>query len=115
MTAVGTALGRDPLQLELTPYEVLGVERCASPLEVEHAFRGGLIKRASVQKLTAAKIALERGLERAVIDLFLYEPEVLLRLEPSPLAEPGALEPARRASTAQAWEALLRGRFPDPL
>jgi hypothetical protein len=108
------ALGRDPLQGERTPYEVLGIERGAGASDVERAFRAGLLQRGNVAALTAAKIALERAADRALIDLFLYDGAALAPLQPSPLDDPGALELPRRAATAAAWEALLRGHFPDP-
>lgn len=104
---------KDPLQTELTPYELLGLERGATASDIDRAFKTALVKRANVQKLTAAKLALQRPLERGMLDLFQYDPKVLPRLAPSPVADPSVLAPEKRAATAKAWESLLRKTFPD--
>src|SRR5262245_43535534 len=97
-------LGKDPLQTELTAYELLELERGASAAQVEAAFKRALVRRSHLQRITAAKIALERPLARELLELFLYD---LTPLEPSPLRSPRALEPAQRAATAAAWETQL--------
>jgi tetratricopeptide (TPR) repeat protein len=104
---------KDPLQKEQTPYEVLGLSRGATAEQVDRAFKEGLLQRVNVQKLTAAKQALQQAAERAMVDLFEYDPAALARLAPNPLVDPAALEPPRRWETAKAWEAALKGRFPD--
>lgn len=104
---------KDPLQTEPTPYEVLGVECGASAAEIEAAFRQGLLKRGNVQKLTAAKLTLQRPAERALLDLLQYDSAVLARVTPNPLTQSGALDLAQRPSTAAAWERQFRAHFPD--
>jgi hypothetical protein len=103
---------KDPLQAEVTPYEILGVPRDASSDVVERGFREGLVQRQSVPKLTAAKRALQDPVERAVVDAFLYEPGFLSQMLPNPAADPAALQ-ARREQTGQVWAQTLGLRFPD--
>ena len=100
---------KDPLQKQQTPYEILGVARGATVADIDKAFKLGLVKRVPVQKLTGAKVALERPVERAVLDLLHYDDDVLARLN----AGPDALDPGRRADTANEWEGALRRAFPD--
>jgi tetratricopeptide (TPR) repeat protein len=104
---------KDPLQTEVTHYEVLGLERGATHAEIESAFKAGLVKRANVQKLLAAKQALQQPSDRAMLDLFHYDPRVLERLAPNPLQDPSHLQAANRARTAAAWEKQLKANFPD--
>lgn len=103
---------KDPLHRQQTPYEILGLSHGATPAEIDKAFKLGLVKRVNVQKLTGAKVALERPVDRAVLDLLHYDDAVCERLVPDPRgAESLAL--ANRAATASAWEAQLRRSFPD--
>lgn len=104
---------KDPFQTEPTAYEVLGVGPGAGNAEIDAAFKSGLTKGGSVQKLTGAKLALQRPLDRTLIDVFLYDPQTIERLSPNPLAEPGALASENRAATAASWEQQLRSHFPD--
>lgn len=105
---------KDPLQTQPTPYEILGVSPSATASEIDEAFKMGLVKRGNVQKLTGAKRTLERPLDRALLDLFLYDDAVLAKLGPDPLCDPSALDSMQRASTADAWQTQLRKTFPDP-
>ncbi len=104
---------KDPFQSEPTPYEVLGLECSAASSDIDTAFKAGLVRGGNVQKLTAAKLALQRPAERAAVDLFLYDDGVLARLSPNALENRAVLDSANRLSTAAAWEAELRGAFPD--
>jgi tetratricopeptide (TPR) repeat protein len=104
---------KDPLQSEQTPYEVLELERGASDADIDRAFKQGLAKRGNVQKLMAARNALQRPAERALLDLFQYDPQVASCLSPNPLADRSVLELERRQETAAAWERQLRADFPD--
>ena len=104
---------KDPLQSTQTPYEILGLARGASEVEIDQAFKQGLVKRGNVQKLMAAKNILQRPAERALLDLFQYDPQVLPRLQPNPLQDPSSLHPSRRKETAAAWEKMLATAFPD--
>ncbi len=104
---------KDPLQTEQTPYELLGVGKDAGNADIDQAFRNGLVKRLNVQRLTAARRALQTPAERAMLDLFHYDPRVLSGLTPNPLDDHSVLEPPRRAATAIAWESRFRAVFPD--
>jgi tetratricopeptide (TPR) repeat protein len=104
---------KDPLQSEQTPYEVLELERGASDADIDQAFKQGLVKRGNVQKLMAARNALQRPAERVLLDLFQYDPQVASRLNPNPLADRSVLELAGRQETAAAWEKQLEADFPD--
>jgi tetratricopeptide (TPR) repeat protein len=105
---------KDPLQTEPTHYEVLGVNRGATPEEIEQAFRAGVAKRVNPQKLLMARQALAQPVERAMLDLFQYDPAVLDRLSPNPLRHPALLDLANRRATAAEWEKQLKRAFPDP-
>jgi hypothetical protein len=104
---------KDPLQKEQTPYELLGLTREATDRKIDAAFKLGLTRRGNVQKLTVAKRTLQDPVERALLDIFHYYPEVLSRLSPDPQGDGAALESSRRAVTAQAWEQGLKASFPD--
>jgi tetratricopeptide (TPR) repeat protein len=104
---------KDPLQSEQTPYEALELERGATDADIDRAFKQGLAKRGNVQKLMAARNALQRPAERALLDLFQYDPQAMSRLNPNPLADRSVLELARRQETASVWEKQLRADFPD--
>ena len=104
---------KDPLQLQPTPYEILDLGPGCTPADINKAFGAALAKRGNVQKLTMAKRTLERPQERALVDLFLYDEQALAQLRPNPLLDPDALQPARRAATAEAWESQCRQKFPD--
>jgi tetratricopeptide (TPR) repeat protein len=105
---------KDPLQKEINPYEILGVHPEASAGDIDRAF-GVAVGRnpRQVQQLTRARqILKQQPVERALIDLFLYDSEVLLKLEPSPALDTTILEIPQRAATAKAWEGQLRKSFP---
>ncbi|OGO07220.1 MAG: hypothetical protein A2Y61_02835 [Chloroflexi bacterium RBG_13_60_13] len=104
---------KDPLQKEQTPYEVLGVDRDATTEQIHRALGKRLEERASPKVVTAAGRTLRDPEQRALVDLFLYDPQVLARLTPNPLEDPSALGPAHRASLATAWERQLKRCFPD--
>ena len=98
---------KDPLQSTQTPYEILGLARGASEVEIDQAFKQGLVKRGNVQKLMAAKNILQRPAERALLDLFQYDPQVLPRLATEsppgprvPSTHPGARKPRPRGENA---------------
>ena len=105
---------KDPLQPGRTPYEILGLPAGAAADEIDRAFRTRLAGSREVQKLTAARRALQDPQERPLIDLFLLSDRVLGTLSPSALSDPSALAPPRRWATLRAWDAQLRARFPDP-
>lgn len=103
---------KDPLHRQQTPYEILGLSHGATPAEIDKAFKLGLVKRVNVQKLTGAKVALERPVDRAVLDLLHYDDAISERLVPDPRGSE-SLAAANRSATASAWEAQLRRSFPD--
>lgn len=105
---------KDPLQRQQTPYEILGLRRGSTAAEIQAAFGQGLVKRVNVQKLTGAKLALERPVDRAILDLLHYDDDVLGRLTPDPRSDPSMLEGERRLlEVGDAWEKALRRSFPD--
>ena len=73
----------------------------------------GLVKKVNVQKLTSAQRILKSPPERALLDLFYYNIDSLVRLSPNPLLDPSTLLPPKRALTAEAWGKQLRTDFPD--
>lgn len=104
---------KDPLQSDLTAYEVLGIGRKATSSDIQNAFKAKLASKGNVTKLTAAKRLLENPLDRALLDLFHYMPEWTERLSPNPSTATSVLELKWRAQTASAWEQQLRSGFPD--
>lgn len=104
---------KDPLNTEQTAYEILGLEPGATEDEIHAAFKNGVTQRKNVQKLTSARNLLKRPDERAMLDLFYYNPEALRKLDPNPNIEPSALDPANRLKTAGCWEKQLKDSFPD--
>ena len=105
---------KDPLQRRETPYEVLGIGLAATPDDINRAFQLKLAARGNVQKLTAARQALGRPIDRALIDLFDYRDALFERLRPNPLTQPDALASEKREATAASWIKALRSGFPDP-
>jgi competence ComEA-like helix-hairpin-helix protein len=103
----------DPLQDQATPYEVLGVGPDASDEEIHSALGRLLGGGGDVRRLTAARQALRRPVDRAVLDALQYSSHRLARLTPSPLDDRALLLPPARADTAATWEHDLRDAFPD--
>jgi tetratricopeptide (TPR) repeat protein len=104
---------KDPLQSDLTAYEILGIGRNATSSDIQNAFKAKLASKGNVTKLTAAKRLLENPLDRALLDLFHYMPDWTSRLSPNPSTATSVLELKWRAQTASAWEQQLRSGFPD--
>ncbi|MCK5651919.1 MAG: hypothetical protein KAJ42_11095, partial [Gemmatimonadetes bacterium] len=104
---------KDPLSAQPSPYEILEIDRSAGPAEIDTAFKQGLVKRVNVSKLTGAKKVLERPVDRALLDLFHYDPDTLARLDPDPGRNVASLQLPARKGTADAWEEQLRQSFPD--
>ncbi|MDG4597539.1 MAG: hypothetical protein P9F75_17950 [Candidatus Contendobacter sp.] len=107
---------KDPLQKQPTPYEILSVSPDATAKEIDDAFKKGLGKSKNVkQKQDARQFLLSRPLDRALLNLFLYDDAVLEKLDPNPLHDPDALDVSQRAETASKWRKQFRGStFPDP-
>ncbi|MDS4031399.1 MAG: hypothetical protein RKO66_15200 [Candidatus Contendobacter sp.] len=107
---------KDPLQKQPTPYEILSVSPDATAKEIDDAFKKGLGKSKNVkQKQDARQFLLNRPLDRALLNLFLYDDAVLEKLDPNPLHDPDALDVSRRAETARKWRKQFRhNAFPDP-
>ncbi|MBI4260016.1 MAG: hypothetical protein HY658_05575 [Actinobacteria bacterium] len=103
---------KDPLQVEETPYEVLGIGPEAGDGEVDAAWRAAMAG-GDPERATAAWQVLKRPLDRAILDVLHYEDGSLGQLDPSPLDDPGSLELANRDVTAAAWEEHLQARFPE--
>lgn len=107
---------KDPLQTQATPYEILGgISPDATDSEIHDAFNKTFAKGNVKQKQDARQFLLNRPLDRALLNLFLYDDAVLEKLDPNPLNDPGALDISRRAETAKKWRKQFRGStFPDP-
>lgn len=103
---------KDPLCIEQTPYEVLGVEPDADDAAVDRAMKAAL-GRGNVQAVTSARQVLRRPEERAVLNLLHFYDLADPFVSPSPLEDPDVLLPPRRAETAAAWETTMAERFPD--
>lgn len=104
---------KDPLHLGETAYDVLGLDRTADEAAVEKAFKMGVIKRLDPNKLTTARNDLRSPADRAMLDLFLYDPDAVEDLSPSPAEDVSALHAGNRAATATSWERTLKQSFPD--
>ena len=106
---------KDPLSAQPSPYEILEIDRSAGPAEIDTAFKQGLVKRVNVSKLTGAKKVLERPVDRALLDLFHYDPDTLARLDPDPGRNVASLQlPARKGTARRACRGsrgLARRRF----
>lgn len=106
---------KDPLQMEQTPYEVLGVDRSADRAQIERAFAMALGKRVPPNVAKNARDALLLyPARRAWYDLLQYSDEELELLSPSPKQDRAVLERGQRGITALYWEEELRARFPEP-
>ena len=110
---------KDPLQTEQTPHEVLGIRPGASRAEIEAAYMNALEryrsdkKQVPPNKAKGARDALVRPVERAMLELLQYNPQVLSKLTPNPLTDGSTLSRSKRATTALAWEADLKKDFRD--
>ena len=104
---------KDPLNTEQTPYEILDLEVGTTEESINKAFMAGLQKKRNVQKLTRARTILQNKEQRAMLDLFHYDPHVLSGLNPNPLKDKSALNLDKRMATANAWENQLKSVFPD--
>lgn len=104
---------KDPLQSDLTPYEVLGIGRGATRMELDAARMRALRNRVPQNTAKKAWDAMLSGVLRAPIDVLLYDEETLARLRPNPLLDASALGTRRRRQTSEAWERQLIANFPD--
>jgi len=105
---------KDPIQTIETPYEILGLKPGTSKPEIDRAYMAALGRGVTANEAKNARDALVRyPVERAWYDLREYDDQSLRQLAPSPHDDASVLLPARRASTAQAWEDLLKREFPN--
>ncbi len=109
---------RDPLQTEETPYELLGLDRHADHDAINKAFYDAIKpkpgRRTDPRKLRAARtMLLRRPVQRALVDVLLYDPKIVGRLSPTYQGDGSCLGPGVRQATAKAWTGHLRARFPD--
>lgn len=104
---------KDPLQTEMTPYEVLQIERGASKADIQAAFKKAIVRRVPVKDATQAQKDLLSPQRRLRHDLVHYDAKAVRGLSPCPLDDADALLPARRAATAAAWEASFKQRLTD--
>jgi len=103
----------DPFQTEPSPYTTLGVTAEATDADLLAAFKAALAGGRDARQCMLALKRLQDPVQRTLVDVFEYHATDLEGLTPSPLEDPSALEPARRAATARAWEEQLVRQFPD--
>lgn len=111
-------INRDPLQTEETPYELLGLDRHADDEAINKAFYDAIKpkpgRRTDPRRLRAARTTLlRRPVQRALVDVLLYDPKIVGRLSPTYQGDGSSLGLGVRQATAQAWTGHLRDRFPD--
>lgn len=108
---------RDPLQTEKTPYELLALDRRAGDEAVKRAFSRAIAaskgRRGDLRKLREARSTLFRPVQRALLDILLYDPKVVSRLSPTYETDGSFLGLGARQATAKAWTTHLRAHFPD--
>ena len=108
---------RDPLQTEKTPYELLSLDRRAGDEAVKRAFSRAIAaskgRRGDLRKLREARSTLFRPVQRALLDILLYDPKVVSRLSPTYETDGSFLGLGARQATAKAWTTHLRAHFPD--
>ncbi|HUV93446.1 MAG TPA: hypothetical protein VMX14_01275 [Anaerolineae bacterium] len=108
---------RDPLQTEKTPYELLALDRRAGDEAVKQAFSRAIAaskgRRGDLRKLREARSTLFRPVQRALLDILLYDPKVVSRLSPTYETDGSFLGLGARQATAKAWTTHLRAHFPD--
>ncbi|MBI4865214.1 MAG: hypothetical protein HY815_33875 [Candidatus Riflebacteria bacterium] len=128
---------KDPLALEQTPYDVLGIDpalrqaiaRSLQDLpaanqgnlqsrveqqyraQVDQAFTRALKERVPHQKAKRARDTLLKATGRAAVALFEYPDDALLRITTG--QGPAALSPKVRLTTAVDWETHLKGHLDD--
>jgi len=82
---------KDPLQVEETPYEILGLDPGASPADIQAALPRFMRDRKNLPRLAIAQQALRKlktPAERAQVDIWLYNVEI----EPIPGSPDPAME-----------------------
>lgn len=102
---------KDPLQINYTPYEILGIEEDADNGVIEIAFKKGILSGRDVQKLTFARKTLLEPVERAFVDIFLYD-EIFIRQLVPRVWNDNSLLVTRRAQIAKVWGSLHKKLFP---
>lgn len=100
---------RDPLQIDTTPYEILGVEQKADKKEIQQAFLKRIQER-STKNIAQARSKLLKPIDRAMADIFMFCPEFLNQLMPK-IRKPEQLT-GKRNIVAEKWELLEKNRFP---
>ena len=86
---------KDPLNKEMTPYEILGIDQYASRDEIQKALKEVLKERKNVNKATQARNVLRDTYSRAFVDIFHYDDKYLNQIEPHLLNNPLLLNEER--------------------
>ena len=101
---------KDPLQIDITPYEILEVDQYADNQTIKKAWMGKLNTKQST-KATQAYKTLNKPFKRAYIDIFMFSQDYLKNILPK-IREPKHLT-GKRADVALMWNKLEVGEFPS--
>ena len=102
---------KDPLQMQETPYEVLGVSLTAQRSEIDAAFKKGVATGGDLVKKRTAWTTLSKSVERALVDVFLYKENYVHQLIPR-IHEDISQLLNRRMDVALAWSNIQKKLFP---
>lgn len=103
---------KDPLQKKETPYEILGVPITADKKEIDNAFKRSLSSGRNVSEITQAWKTLCKPVDRAFVDVFLYNENFITQLNPDIWNDNSQLL-SRRAEIAQSWRNVQKEFFPN--
>jgi len=106
---------KDPLHIEQTPYDILGVLPGASIAQLYAAY--SLSNARGVIRPIVAKTALDTLLnpcKRAMLDLLQYNDDFLSVIPENPNKDVELLSRARRADTLEVWRKRLISSYPNP-
>lgn len=102
---------KDPLHIEQTPYEVLGVDITAGKEEIEAAAEQAFVNRVPPGKVVNNRTRLLNLEKRALVDIFHYHGPFLRQLVP-PVSKDQSKLLVKRKEVADAWENINRKNFP---
>ncbi len=102
---------KDPLQIKDTPYEILGISIDADKKAIENAFKISIAKGGDASKKTEARNTLNRPIERAFVDIFLYNEGFINHLIPG-INGNNIVLIDKRKEVAQEWSDMMIKSFP---